>query len=125
MSDSSMSAAQSAMPAAQPLDLAGLVSYQGGSVVSRTLLKKNGGTVTLFAFDSFEGLSEHTAPFDAVVLVLDGKAELTIGGRRVTAGAGQSVLMPAGVPHAVFARTPFKMLLVMIREVQGQAQDGA
>jgi quercetin dioxygenase-like cupin family protein len=104
------------MPAAVPLDLAALVSYQDGAVVSRTLVKKPACTVTAFAFDAGQALSEHTAPFDAIVQVLDGKAELTIGGKRVAAQAGQAVLMPADVPHAVNATGRFKMLLLMIRE---------
>ena len=105
------------LPAAQPVDLAELVSYQEGAIVSRTLAKRNGGTVTLFAFDTGQALSEHTAPFDALVQVLEGEAELIIGGRSVAAGAGRAVLMPADVPHAVHAQSPFKMLLTMIREV--------
>ena len=92
-----------------------LVAYQDGSVVSKTLLKKETGNVTLFAFDKGQGLSEHTAPFDALVQVLDGQAELTIGGGLVKAGAGETVLMPADVPHSLHAPEPFKMLLTMIR----------
>lgn len=105
------------MPVAEPVDLGSLAAYQDGSVVSRTLAKRNGGTITLFAFDAGQGLSEHTAPFDAFVQVLDGETELTIGGKKVPAKAGQTVLMPAGVPHAVAATKRFKMLLVMVREV--------
>jgi quercetin dioxygenase-like cupin family protein len=108
--------ATGAMPAAQAVAFAELVAYQPGAVVSRTLIKKNAGTLTLFAFDVGQGLSEHSAPFDAVVEILDGEAELTIGGKKVAARAGQAVLMPANVPHALFAPTPFKMLLVMVRE---------
>jgi quercetin dioxygenase-like cupin family protein len=100
----------------KPVDLVGLVDYAEGSVVSRTLQKRKTGTITLFAFDRDQSLSEHTAPFDATVLVLDGKAELTIGGRKIEVGAGQLVVMPADIPHAVRAPEPFKMLLVMIRE---------
>ena len=105
-----------AMPPAQAVALADLVACQPGAVVSRTLVKKNAGTVTLFAFDVGQGLSEHTAPFDAIAEILDGEAELTIGGKRVVARAGQAVLMPANIPHALSATTPFKMLLVMVRE---------
>jgi quercetin dioxygenase-like cupin family protein len=83
--------------------------------VSRTLARAPGGSLTLFAFDAGQELSEHTAPFDAFVTVLDGKVELTIGGERVAAAAGETVLMPAGVPHAVRADGPFKMLLAMVR----------
>ncbi|NLE38915.1 MAG: cupin domain-containing protein [Pirellulaceae bacterium] len=100
---------------AEPADLAALVDYQQGSVVSRTLVKKPTGTVTLFAFDAGQELSEHTAPFDAMVQVVDGTTELTIGGRPVVATAGQIIVMPAGVPHAVRAVERFKMLLTMIR----------
>jgi len=97
------------------LQPAGLVDYQDGAVVSRTLIKKQTGTVTLFAFDAGEELSEHTAPFDAVVQILDGEVELIIGGEAVRASAGQTVLMPANVPHSVHATAPLKMLLAMIR----------
>ena len=91
------------------------VSYADGSVVSKTLLKKAVGNLTLFAFDQGQGLSEHTAPFDAVVHILDGEAEITIGGVVQTVGAGELLIMPANVPHALHARERFKMLLVMIR----------
>ena len=107
------------LPPSEPVDLASMVSYQEGSIVSRTLVKKNGGTLTLFAFDAGQELSEHSAPFDAVVQILDGEAELVIGGEKVAAGAGRTVLMPADIPHAVRASERFKMLLVMIREVSG------
>jgi quercetin dioxygenase-like cupin family protein len=107
------------LPLSEPLELPELITYQDGSIVSRTLVKKNGGTLTLFAFDAGQELSEHTAPFDAVAQVLDGEAELTIGGEKVAAPAGRTVLMPAGIPHAVRAPGRFKMLLVMIREVAG------
>jgi quercetin dioxygenase-like cupin family protein len=92
-----------------------LVDYQEGGIVSRTLYKEAPGTLTLFAFDAGQQLSEHTAPFDAFVQVLDGAVELTIGGEKVPAKAGEIVLMPAGVPHAVTARERFKMLLIMFR----------
>ena len=107
---------QSGLPPAEPVELATLVAYQKGGVVSRTLVKKNGGTVTVFAFDEGQALSEHTAPFDAIVQVLDGEAELVIGGKKVSVKAGQTVLMPANIPHAVNATTKFKMLLTMVRE---------
>jgi quercetin dioxygenase-like cupin family protein len=96
--------------------LAVLVSYADGSIVSRTLVESDHATLTLFAFDKGQSLSEHTTPFDAYVHVLDGTAELTIGGEEVTAGAGQIVLMPAGVPHAVRAPGRFKMMLIMVRK---------
>jgi quercetin dioxygenase-like cupin family protein len=105
------------MPPAEALELAGLVSYQDGSIVSRALAQRNGGTVTLFAFDKGQALSEHAAPFDALVTILDGEGELVIGGKPVRPRAGQSVLMPANIPHAVNAPGRFKMLLVMVREV--------
>ena len=107
---------QAGLPPAEPVDLAALVAYQPGGVVSRTLVKKSGGTVTVFAFDEGQALSEHTAPFDAIVQVLDGETELVIGGKSLPAKAGQTVLMPANIPHAVNATTRFKMLLIMVRE---------
>ena len=110
---------QTGLPPGEPVELAKLVAYQDGGVVSRTLVKKNGGTVTVFAFDKGQSLSEHTAPFDAIVQVLDGEVELVIGGKKVPAQAGQTVLMPAGIPHAVNAITKFKMLLIMVREPAG------
>ena len=93
----------------------GLVEYQPGSVVSRTLIKKSAGTVTAFAFDAGEGLSEHTAPYDALVLGVDGTAEISIGKVSHRVSAGQLLKLPAGEPHAVKAITRFKMILVMIR----------
>jgi quercetin dioxygenase-like cupin family protein len=105
----------SEMPAASALAATNLVAYQPGAVVSRTLLKRAGGTITMFAFDAGQGLSEHTAPFDAVVHVLDGTADITVAGAPIVASAGQLVLMPANQPHALAARTPFTMLLTMIR----------
>ena len=96
-------------------DAAGLVVYAEGSIVSRTIADSDQGTVTLFAFDAGQNLSEHTAPFDAHVLVLDGTAQIVIAGRTVNASAGQFVIMPANVPHAVRAAERFKMMLIMIR----------
>jgi len=93
-----------------------LVAPQPGAVVSRTLIKKPAGTVTVFAFDSGEGLSEHTAPFDALVLDLEGEADISISGKPHHVSPGRLLRLPAGKPHAVKAVTPFKMLLVMIRE---------
>ena len=95
--------------------LAELVDYHAGSVVSRTLIKKPTGTVTLFAFDQGEGLSEHTSPFDAMVWVMDGKAEITIAGTPHQLATGEMIVMPANQPHALKAVARFKMLLVMIR----------
>ena len=93
-----------------------LVAYQVGAVVSREIVKKKTGSVTAFAFDKGQGLSEHTAPFDALVHVIDGQAEITIGGEPHLVNQGEMILMPANVPHALKAIGPFKMLLVMIRE---------
>ncbi len=92
-----------------------LVTYQAGAVVSRTLVKKPTGTVTAFAFDAAEGLSEHTAPFDALVLNLEGEADISISGSSYRVSAGQLLKLPAGQPHAVKAATRFKMLLIMIK----------
>jgi quercetin dioxygenase-like cupin family protein len=103
------------LPAAHPVRLDELVDYVPGSVVSRTLVKNAAGTITLFAFDAGQALSEHSAPYDAVVQVLDGAVTLTIGGKPVPAAAGETILMPANVPHAVQATQRFKMLLTMIR----------
>jgi len=91
------------------------VDYADGSVVSKTLIKKDIGNITLFAFDAGQGLSEHTAPFDAVVYILDGEAEITIGGQPQNVVAGEILIMPANISHSLQAKTPFKMLLVMIR----------
>jgi quercetin dioxygenase-like cupin family protein len=96
-----------------------LVAYQAGAVVSRQIVKKKTGTVTVFAFDKAQGLSEHTAPFDALALVLDGVAEITIGGVPHRLGKDEMILMPANVPHALKAVERFKMMLVMIREATG------
>ena len=103
-------------PVAQAIALAGLTNYQDGSVVSREILKGAKGTVTVFAFDEGQGLSEHTAPFDALVYVIDGEAQVTIDGAPLTVRQGELVLMPAHRPHALHAATQFKMLLTMIRE---------
>ena len=91
------------------------IEYADGSVVSKTLIKKEIGNITLFAFDQGQGLSEHTAPFDAVVHILDGEAEITIGGQPQIVRTGEMLIMPANIPHALQAEIRFKMLLVMIR----------
>ena len=101
--------------AGRVVDPKGLVDYQDGSIVSRTIVEKQTGTVTLFAFDEGQGLSEHVAPFDALVYVLDGEAEITISGKPFRVKQTQMILMPANEPHAVRAVSRFKMLLVMIR----------
>ena len=100
----------------QAIAMADFVSYAEGAVVSKTLLDKKAGTLTLFSFDQGQGLSEHTSPYDATVLVVDGEATLVIGGAPVMARAGELVIMPAGVPHSLRAEERFKMLLIMIRE---------
>ena len=92
-----------------------LLEYQDSSIVSRVLLKNKGGTVTLFAFDMGEGLSEHTAPFEALVFVIDGEAEVEIAGGAYSVRTGETITLPANIPHAVKAATRFKMLLTMIR----------
>jgi len=92
-----------------------LVDYQEGSVVSRTVINKNTGTVTLFAFDKDQGLSEHTAPFDALVSILDGEAEVTISTKKLLLKGGQMVIMPANKPHSLKAPQRFKMMLIMIK----------
>ena len=110
-------ATPSEMPAAATVAPLRLTGYQDGAVVSRTLLKRAGGTITLFAFDEGQSLSEHTTPFDAIAHILEGEADITIAGAPLRVSAGEMVLMPANQPHAVHARTPFKMLLTMIRSV--------
>jgi quercetin dioxygenase-like cupin family protein len=104
-----------ALPPARAVRLEAEVAYAPGAIVSRTVAKTKGGTLTLFAFDEGQELSEHTAPFDAFVTVLDGAAEVIVAGESVAAGTGETVLMPANVPHAVKARGRFKMLLAMVR----------
>jgi quercetin dioxygenase-like cupin family protein len=102
-------------PKPRIFQLSDLIDYQDGSVVSRQLVKKAAGNVTLFAFDANEGLSEHTAPYDALVQVLEGKTAITISGEPYVLGPGECILMPAGQPHALKAEEPFKMVLTMIR----------
>lgn len=103
------------MPIAEVAHLIDLVNYQEGAVVSRTLISRPTGTVTLFAFDDGQGLSEHTAPFDALAHVLEGEAEIVVSGKPLPTKAGSAVLMPANQPHSLKALTRFKMLLTMIR----------
>ena len=99
----------------QVLGMINLVEYQPGSIVSRTIIDKPAGTLTLFAFDKGQGLSEHTAPFDAMVYILDGIAEVSIAGKSHTVKQGEMLIMPANQPHALKAPQPFKMMLVMIK----------
>jgi len=105
----------STAPKADILDLAQLVGYQDGSIVSRLIVQGEAGNVTLFAFDAVQELSEHTAPFDAMVHILDGEAAIVISGKTFQLAAGQAIIMPANEPHAVKAKTRFKMLLTMIK----------
>jgi quercetin dioxygenase-like cupin family protein len=100
---------------AKPAALAESIDYHRGSIVSKTIIDKETGTVTLFAFDEDQGLSEHTAPFDALVYFLDGEAKITISGNPIRAKEGELVIMPANEPHSLKASKRFKMLLVMIR----------
>jgi quercetin dioxygenase-like cupin family protein len=99
----------------QVTKLVNLVEYQEGSVVSRTIIDKKTGTLTLFAFVDGQGLSEHTAPFDALVYIIDGEAEISISGKKFHLGQGEMIIMPANAPHALQAVRRFKMMLVMIR----------
>ncbi|VVB87629.1 Cupin domain protein [uncultured archaeon] len=99
----------------EPIVLREYIEYSPGSVVSKTLKQNTAGTITLFSFDAGQGLSEHSAPFDAVVLVIDGEELFTIGGEECSLKEGQMVIMPANVPHAVKALRKFKMLLTMLR----------
>lgn len=94
---------------------ASFIDYQAGAVVSKTLVQRSTGTVTLFAFAQGQGLSEHSAPFDAMVVVLDGQAEITIAGQPHSVGTGEMIIMPANQPHALAALEQFKMLLIMIK----------
>ena len=116
MSDQATQPQDGSLPLAQATRLVDLLAIEPAAVVSRVLLRRKTGNITLFTFDRGQGLSEHTAPFDAYVQVLDGELELTIGGKPVLATAGEAVVMPANVSHALHAASPVKMLLVMIRE---------
>jgi quercetin dioxygenase-like cupin family protein len=104
------------MPSSVVLRLVDMVNYQEGATVSRTLMKRATGTITLFAFDEGQGLSEHTTPFDALAHVLEGQAEISVSGNPLVISGGESVLLPANQPHALKAITRFKMLLTMIRQ---------
>jgi len=99
----------------QVVDLSGLIDYQKGSVVSRTVIDKPAGTITLFSFDKDQGLSEHTAPYDALANVIEGEVEITISGKPSNVRQGEMLIMPANEPHALKAVTRFKMMLVMIK----------
>ena len=106
----------STAPKSEVLKLADLAAYQEGAVVSRQITKAEAGNVTLFAFDAGQELSEHTAPFDALVHILDGEAEVRLSGVPYSLAAGDAIIMPADVPHALKATTKFKMLLTMMRK---------
>lgn len=111
----SQSKTNQGIPVAENVELLGLANYQEGAVVSRTLIHRTAATVTLFAFDEGQRLTEHTSPFDALVHILEGDAEITISGKPLRLTAGEIVLMPAHEPHAVKALAKFKMLLTMLR----------
>jgi len=98
------------------LELKDLVAYQPGTVASRMISSKKGGSITLFSFDENEGLSEHTAPYDAVITILDGESEIWVAGETFSVKEGQTIIIPENRPHALSAVTPFKMMLTMIRE---------
>jgi quercetin dioxygenase-like cupin family protein len=112
---SSTTTARSEIAGAEAQSLLGLVNYQVGSVVSRVVLKREKGNVTIFAFDEGQGLSEHISPFDALVQAVEGEAEITVAGKPIAVKPGDVVLLPADKPHAVKATTRFKMVLTMIR----------
>ena len=101
---------------AESAEIATLVDYQSSTVVSRTIIERNVGSVTLFASDKGQGLSEHTAPFDALVYVLDGEVDITINGQSIRLKASEAIIMPANKPHALKALEKFKMMLVMVRD---------
>lgn len=104
------------LPPGEPLRLPAQIEYVTGSIVSRTLFNQRGGSLTLFAFDEGQGLSEHTSPYDAFAQVVDGEAEIRVGGKPARVQSGECIVLPAGVPHAVLAVQRFKMLLSMVRE---------
>ena len=110
-----MPAKPKGLPVAQAATIAEFANYQDGAVVSREIVRKPAGNVTLFAFDECQGLSEHTTPFDALVQVLEGEAEIMVSGKPHCLQGGEMILLPAGQPHALKAIKRFKMLLTMIR----------
>lgn len=103
------------IPFSAPVPLTGLVDYEEGRVVSRTLAQNSGVSLTLFAFDAGEGLSSHSSPGDALAYILDGESLITIDGEEMAVGANEAVVMPANIPHAVHAKQPFKMLLAVVK----------
>ena len=106
------------IPKAVPMNLEKLVDYAPGAIVSREIAKNNSGTVSVFAFDEGQGLSEHIAPFDAIVQILDGEGEIIIDGKSIITKTGETVTMPANIPHAINANKPFKMQLIMLKDKQ-------
>lgn len=98
-----------------PFSIKDMINYSCGSIVSKTIIKKPAGTITLFAFDAGQELSEHTAPYDALVQVFDGVAEITIDGKAYSVSNNESIILPATIPHAVKAKEKFKMMLTMIK----------
>ncbi len=105
------------MNKAEKFELAQAIQFSEGSVVSKTILKQKGGNITLFSFDEGQGLSEHATPFDALVTILDGQAQITIGGENHILNAGESIIMPASVPHALHAAKALKMMLTMVKDM--------
>jgi quercetin dioxygenase-like cupin family protein len=103
------------LPSAEAIGAAGILQYQENAVVSRTVLKEGVGSVTIFAFDEGQGLTEHTSPFDALVYLLEGEAEIRVAGKPIDAKAGDLIWMPANQPHGLKATTRFKMMLTMLR----------
>jgi len=118
-----MRGSMNASPINKPAALADLVDYQAGSVVSQALMKARTGTVTVFAFDAGEGLSEHAAPFDALLFVVEGRATVRVESEDHAMSGGDIVLLPTGIPHAVQAVERFKMLLIMIRDGESPSSD--
>jgi len=110
-----MSKKETSKLVANATNLASLIDYQEGSVVSRTIIDKKAGTITLFAFDQNQGLSEHTAPYEAIVYAIEGEVNITISGKQITLKQGELTIMPANKPHALNAKTKLKMLLTMIK----------
>ena len=104
------------MSSPEVLKVKDLTEYQKGTIVSKLLVNKEAGTITMFAFDEGQGLSEHTAPFDAIAHIIDGNVEIIISGKKFNLKAGEMIIMPANEPHAVSAITKFKMMLIMIKE---------
>ena len=115
MRDKNKSSSASNTCTAKAEKTARLIEYSVDSIVSKTIIDKDAGSITLFAFDKGQGLSEHRSPYDAVIEVIEGKASITIGGKENTVSAGQIIIMPANIPHSVEAKEKFKMLLTMIR----------